>query len=128
MHQHLYESVILIQTRITSILDPPQNDKVLDLLLDDDNHAPFLETNTAGTSLQPQVKSSSRHFDMREIIKAQKVKETKLKGRAKQKLLKKMQDAKFEGLQEGFKLDLDDPRFSALKESHHFAIDPSNPQ
>ncbi|TPX38335.1 hypothetical protein SmJEL517_g00324 [Synchytrium microbalum] len=102
----------------------PQSANSLQLLLDDDFSTPGLVSNSSPseTSQQPPVKSS-RHFDMKEIIKAEKLKTIKLKGKAK----KKLEGRQFEALQDDFELNLEDPRFSAVTSSHHFAIDPSNP-
>lgn len=61
------------------------------------------------------------HFDMNEISRAEKQKSKKGK-----KGKKGMKDRG--GLQEGFKMDVDDDRFKAVFESHEFAIDPSNPK
>ena len=61
------------------------------------------------------------HFDMKEIIRSEKVKNKK-----KKKGKKDEEDQG--GLQEDFKLDVEDPRFKAVFESHEFAIDPSNPK
>ncbi|TID26026.1 hypothetical protein E6O75_ATG03889 [Venturia nashicola] len=66
---------------------------------------------------------SIRHFDMREIKRQEKAK--KLKGKKKNKGKVETETAA-EG--EAFKIDTQDPRFSALFESHEFAIDPSNPK
>ena len=63
-----------------------------------------------------------RHFDMREIEKAEK--ESRRKG--KKKKSKKKQDGEVAGA--GFKVETEDPRFKALFESHEFAIDPTNPR
>ena len=63
-----------------------------------------------------------KHFDMKEVIKAEK--EKKLKG--KRKRGKKASEG--EGIQEGFQVDVKDPRFAALYEEHEFAIDPTNPR
>ncbi|EGS21739.1 uncharacterized protein CTHT_0036060 [Thermochaetoides thermophila DSM 1495] len=60
------------------------------------------------------------HFDMKEIMRAEK------KGKKKKKGKKGEEDRG--GLQEDFKMDVDDPRFKAVFESHEFAIDPSNPK
>ncbi|KFA61995.1 hypothetical protein S40285_07904 [Stachybotrys chlorohalonatus IBT 40285] len=64
------------------------------------------------------------HFNMNEIIRAEKQKRKKGKG----KKGKKQGDEAREGLQEGFKMDLEDDRFKAVFENHEFAIDPSNPR
>ncbi|KAL1914908.1 uncharacterized protein VTP21DRAFT_7824 [Calcarisporiella thermophila] len=61
-------------------------------------------------------KDGRKHFNMKEIIKAE-----KRKG-------KKGGKKKTEELQDDFEIDVQDPRFSAVLESHHFAIDPTNPQ
>ncbi|KAJ2851140.1 pre-rRNA-processing protein esf1 [Coemansia brasiliensis] len=59
--------------------------------------------------------SERKHFDLKEIEKAE-----KQKGR-KGKRGKKVQ------VEDDFKLDVSDPRFGALFQSHNFAIDPNNP-
>ncbi|VBB84358.1 Putative Pre-rRNA-processing protein ESF1 [Podospora comata] len=66
------------------------------------------------------------HFDMREVIKAEKQKGKK----GKKNKGKKATDGGGEkdGLQDGFKMDVEDERFKAVFESHEFAIDPSNPK
>ncbi|KAK2031320.1 hypothetical protein LX32DRAFT_637315 [Colletotrichum zoysiae] len=71
------------------------------------------------------------HFDMNEILKAEKLK--KKKGKAAKKLAAKRAAAAADGdekvgLQEDFKMDVDDERFKAVFESHEYAIDPSNPK
>ncbi|RIA89423.1 hypothetical protein C1645_772397 [Glomus cerebriforme] len=60
-------------------------------------------------------KEGHMHFDLKEIIKNEKRKSKKKKGK------KDIQDDNFE-------ININDPRFAAIHESHHFAIDPSNPQ
>lgn len=62
------------------------------------------------------------HFDMKQIAKVEKV-----KGKKKGKKGKKGAEAN-DGLQEEFAMDVEDPRFKAVFESHEFAIDPSNPK
>ncbi|KAJ2617386.1 pre-rRNA-processing protein esf1 [Coemansia sp. RSA 1365] len=56
------------------------------------------------------AESNRKHFDLKEIVKAE-----KSKGRKKQTI------------EDDFKLDVNDPRFGALYDSHNFAIDPNNP-
>ncbi|PIA16857.1 hypothetical protein COEREDRAFT_18650, partial [Coemansia reversa NRRL 1564] len=56
------------------------------------------------------TESNRKHFDLKEIVKAEKT-----KGRKKQQV------------DDDFKLDVNDPRFGALFDSHNFAIDPNNP-
>lgn len=61
------------------------------------------------------------HFDMNEIVRAEKKKNKKSK--------KGKKDAEAAaGLQEDFKMDVDDDRFKAVFDNHEFAIDPSNPK
>ncbi|KAK3311813.1 hypothetical protein B0H66DRAFT_571383 [Apodospora peruviana] len=78
----------------------------LELLMADDNEG--------GAHLE--------HFDMKEIMRQEKLKNKKKKKKGK----KEEEDQG--GLQEDFKLDTEDPRFKAVFESHEFAIDPSNPK
>ncbi len=56
-----------------------------------------------------------KHFDKKEVIKNEKRKGKKKKGN------KGIQD-------DDDDFEINDPRFMALHESHHFTIDPSNPQ
>ena len=63
-----------------------------------------------------------RHFDMREIVKAEKDAKRKHKKKGK-----KQQDGQIEE-KDRFKVETEDPRFKALFESHEFAIDPTNPR
>ncbi|KAL1311845.1 hypothetical protein AAFC00_001920 [Neodothiora populina] len=66
--------------------------------------------------------ASMRHFNMSEIVKAEKA--AKRKGR---KGAKKDDEAqKPDGAD--FKIETQDPRFRGLFESHEFAIDPTNPR
>ncbi|KAK9235824.1 hypothetical protein V1525DRAFT_408801 [Lipomyces kononenkoae] len=62
--------------------------------------------------------SNLKHFDMRDIIKAEKRKKNK-KLRKKGKANESVDD---------FNIDVKDTRFGALYEHHEFAIDPSQPQ
>ncbi|KDQ63530.1 hypothetical protein JAAARDRAFT_381668 [Jaapia argillacea MUCL 33604] len=63
-----------------------------------------------------------KHFDMKAVIKAEKSKGNRKKG--KKKGVVNVEESE---LQEDFKLDVKDDRFTALHEDHTFAIDPSNP-
>ena len=64
-----------------------------------------------------------RHFDMREIEKAEKDARRKIKkGNKKKRKGDQMEEA------DQFKLETEDPRFKALFESHEYAIDPTNPR
>ncbi|CAO2654575.1 Nn.00g113080.m01.CDS01 [Neocucurbitaria sp. VM-36] len=61
--------------------------------------------------------SKMRHFDMNEIVKAEKAKK---KGKKAKKDVPVIED--------NFKINTADPRFAKLYESHEFAIDPTNPR
>jgi hypothetical protein len=58
-----------------------------------------------------------RHFDMKEIAKAEKAKK---KGKKAKKDVPVVED--------NFKINTTDPRFAKLYDSHEFAIDPTNPR
>ncbi|KAI1007180.1 Pre-rRNA-processing protein [Podosphaera aphanis] len=60
------------------------------------------------------------HFDINEIARAEKNRKKKSKS--------KREDGKRGGLQESFEMDVHDPRFERVFESHEYAIDPSNPR
>lgn len=67
-------------------------------------------------------KSQINHFDMNEIDKAEKqARRKKGKGKGKNK-------DKDPAPTDNFQVDVSDPRFSRLFESHEFAIDPTNPR
>ncbi|KAG0206227.1 pre-rRNA-processing protein esf1 [Mortierella sp. NVP41] len=74
--------------------------------------------------LMEDNRESNQHFNMKEIQKAEKKnkKKNKKAGKGPQNDRDKGED-----LQDDFKIDVKDPRFSALHESHHFALDPTNP-
>ncbi|XP_065890396.1 ESF1 homolog [Dysidea avara] len=61
------------------------------------------------------------HFNLKGILK-------KEKESAKKKRKKKRDESAMEEIQDSFKMDVNDPRFLALYESHEYALDPSNPQ
>lgn len=63
-----------------------------------------------------------KHFNMDEILKAEKKKNKKKAKKGK----KDKEDAG--GLQDDFKIDAGDDRFKALFDEHEFAIDPSDPK
>ncbi|KAJ5908889.1 hypothetical protein N7495_001571 [Penicillium taxi] len=66
-------------------------------------------------------KSEIKHFDMNEIEKAEKQARKKGKGKAKGKNKEPLAT-------DDFNVDVSDPRFSRLYDSHEFAIDPTNPR
>lgn len=65
-------------------------------------------------------KANVKHFDMNEIEKAEKQSRRK-KGKGKGKSKEPMPT-------DDFSVDVKDPRFARLYESHEFAIDPTNPR
>ncbi|KAJ5101567.1 hypothetical protein NUU61_003789 [Penicillium alfredii] len=66
-------------------------------------------------------KAEIKHFDMNEIEKAEKqARRKKGKGKGKGKAQEPTED--------NFNVDINDPRFSRLFESHEFAIDPTHPR
>ena len=71
----------------------------------------------------PSSSKKLQHFDINEVLKAEKAKAKK--GRKKGRKVNTLVGAE---VQEGFKMDVDDPRFSRLWDSHEFAIDPTNPR
>ncbi|RVD86579.1 uncharacterized protein DFL_004847 [Arthrobotrys flagrans] len=70
--------------------------------------------------------SELQHFNMNDILKREKL--AKLKGKAAKRMAKKKGVKEAEGLQDGYKIDVSDPRFSAIYEKTEFAIDPTNPR
>lgn len=69
-------------------------------------------------------KTDIKHFDMNEIEKAEKQARRKGKGKGKAKA-KGQEEA---AVTDDFQMNVNDPRFSRLFESHEFAIDPTNPK
>jgi hypothetical protein len=65
-----------------------------------------------------------KHFDMREIEKAEK--EARRKGKKKKD--KKSATDDVQGSGEGFVIETEDPRFKAVFESHEYALDPTFPK
>lgn len=63
----------------------------------------------------------SNHFNMKDVIKAEKEKNKKRKSKKASKKIDR------EMLQDDFKADLSDPRFKQMFESHDFSIDPTAP-
>ncbi|EPS38072.1 hypothetical protein H072_8222 [Dactylellina haptotyla CBS 200.50] len=70
--------------------------------------------------------SALQHFSMNDILKREKL--SKLKGKAAKRMAKKQGVKEAEGLQDDYKMDVKDPRFSAIYEKTEFAIDPTNPR
>ena len=72
-------------------------------------------------------KQGVRHFDMREIERAEKAARKKDRKKKNKDQIKSAHTATDEGHE--FKVDASDPRFAGrLFENHEFAIDPSNPK
>ncbi|KAI9857865.1 MAG: pre-rRNA-processing protein esf1 [Trichoglossum hirsutum] len=84
----------------------------LELLMLDDDH---IADPNSGKKLQ--------HFDINEVLKAEKAKAKRGKKGARRATA-----PIGAAVQENFKMDVDDPRFSRLWDSHEFAIDPTNPR
>ncbi|KAL1762296.1 hypothetical protein FB107DRAFT_198910 [Schizophyllum commune] len=87
---------------------------------------PRIESTTAelalvATSDNPHAEPA--HFDMKAILKAEKKKGKKGRGKKRGKGGEEEKD-----LQEDFTLDVNDERFKVLHEDPSFAIDPTNPQ
>jgi hypothetical protein len=74
----------------------------------------------------PDQNTSMKHFDMKEIELAEKVAR---KGRKKRKLSRR-EKAAVESVQagDGFRMNVEDPRFGAVFERAEYAIDPSHPR
>ncbi|KAJ5214890.1 hypothetical protein N7468_010569 [Penicillium chermesinum] len=68
-------------------------------------------------------KAGIKHFDMTEIEKAEK--QARRKGKGKGKGKDKTKDV---AVTDDFQMDVSDPRFARLFESHEYAIDPTNPR
>lgn len=73
--------------------------------------------------LMAEDKDDVRHFDMREIEKAEK--EARRKGKTKKSKKSKTDN---DAVPDEFQVDSQDPRFKALFDSHEYAIDPTNPR
>ncbi|KAJ1983093.1 pre-rRNA-processing protein esf1 [Dimargaris verticillata] len=69
--------------------------------------------------LMDEHDGDDRHFDMASIIKNEKNKRRRRRKRNKHEQAE---------LQDDFHIDVSDPRFAAVHDSHQFAIDPTNPQ
>ncbi|KAL5349097.1 pre-rRNA-processing protein esf1 [Pseudogymnoascus australis] len=69
---------------------------------------------------------SKEHFDINEIVRAEKA--AKRGGKRGRKGKSGEVEDRKGALQKGFEMDVADPRFGALFESHEFAIDTSNPK
>lgn len=75
--------------------------------------------------------SGPKHFDMKEVIRAEKDSSSKKNRFQKRKEKKQNATVVDEANREdgaGFSIDVADPRFAALHEQPEYAIDPSNPQ
>lgn len=68
---------------------------------------------------------NKRHFSMKKIINEEN--ESKSKSKRKFKKRRKLDTVENAAHQEDFEIDVQDERFSALFNSHHFNVDPSDP-
>ena len=73
------------------------------------------------------TKSHQTHFNMAQIMKEEKASKVKGKKNKKKKTQHAEGDAD-EDLQTGFEPDVGDPRFQAVYQGSHFAIDPNHPR
>jgi hypothetical protein len=72
----------------------------------------------AELELRMDDNGKSEGFNMKEVLKREKMEKQGKRGK------KGKQDLG----EDDFEIDTADPRFSAVQESHHFAVDPTNPQ
>ncbi|PVI03597.1 hypothetical protein DM02DRAFT_612074 [Periconia macrospinosa] len=91
----------------------------LELLMLDDNDNDNPTSSTATTKMQ--------HFNMNEILKAEKQSSSSSKKKKSSKY-SKPSAAAAAAQQDTFEMNTSDPRFAKLYESHEFAIDPTNPR
>lgn len=83
----------------------------------------------AATANPAEGKRGVRHFDMKEIVKAEKASAKVQKNRGKQKRLSEGEKAALKAKsQDAFRIDAQDPRFEAIYRRAEFAIDPSHPR
>lgn len=92
----------------------------LELLTMEDN---AITTNADGD------RKGVRHFDMKEIVKAEKASAKIQKSKRMQKRLSEREKEALKAKsQDGFRIDAQDPRFGAIYQRAEFAIDPSHPR
>ncbi|KAI9138893.1 hypothetical protein BKA69DRAFT_1089162 [Paraphysoderma sedebokerense] len=94
------------KNEVDDVSTPAVTDSELALLLLDDNNND----------------TTKSHFDLREIMKAEKAEKSKKKRKNKKKGNKEEEEVK-----DNFELDLNDNRFADMFDSHLFTIDPTNP-
>ncbi|KAL8844789.1 MAG: hypothetical protein Q9176_000889 [Flavoplaca citrina] len=83
----------------------------------------------AATANPAEDKRGVRHFDMKDIVKAEKASAKVQKNRGKQKRLSEREKAALKAKsQDAFRVDAQDPRFEAIYRRAEFAIDPSHPR
>lgn len=93
----------------------------LELLMADDDG-----DNTTGAGDGSMRNLKIRHFDMREIARAEKEARRNKKGKKKHNKKSANGNETVDG--DDFNVDTSDPRFSRLFSSHEYAIDPTNPR
>ena len=83
----------------------------------------------AATANPAEDKRGVRHFDMKDIVKAEKASGKVQKNRGKQRRLSEREKAALKAKsQDAFRVDTQDPRFEAIYRRAEFAIDPSHPR
>lgn len=80
------------------------------------------DCNKAELELLVDEDDGKRHFSLKKIQEAETASK---KSKRKKKLKEKMKEQKETG--QDFEMDLNDKRFAALYESHHYNVDPSDP-
>lgn len=81
----------------------------------------------AGGSGDDDDDEDAQHFDLRDIVRAEKLQSKKLSKQQRRREAKRAAKRGGALVQPTFELDTQDPRFAAVMDDHRFAIDPSHP-
>lgn len=106
--------------------DDDESDGGKDIDLDIPDTLPPDEDDSALHEDLAGAKMGADHFSMKDILKAEK--EQGKKRRRNKKKKNEAMEREVELGKEGWKIDVQDPRFKVLHDEPEFAIDPSNPQ
>ncbi|KAL9601068.1 MAG: hypothetical protein Q9219_002777 [cf. Caloplaca sp. 3 TL-2023] len=87
-----------------------------------------LELLTMPDSIDPSQERGIQHFNIKDILRAERVLAKSKKSKKKSKLTERDREAFKAKEQDEFRLDVKDPRFGAVYERPEFAIDPSHPR